>query len=184
MSARSAALKCSAPCCLRRASSTAAPNGSPELRATTITWWPALARLLATPSPMPRVPPVTTMLGTWTHQLAGGRNIQIRDKSDGDRNLVCRQAAAAGCHDFPFQLLGSARCLGLGPGEHVGCQEEAGDWVLPCSDERHLDLGMTIDDGFNFFGMNLQPADIDDTAPAANEMVAIASLLEHIAGVD
>src|SRR6185437_7848646 len=143
-----------------------------------------MASLRATPSPMPRVPPVTTMLGKRTHQLAGGPDIQIGYKADGDRHLVRRQVTATGRDDFVFQRFGSVGALWLRPWKHVGRQEEACDRILPRPDQRHLDLGMAVDDGFDFFGMDLQTADIDDTAPAPNEIVAIASLLDDIAGID
>src|SRR5487761_1100613 len=112
-----------------------------------------MASLRATPSPMPRV---TTMLGKGTHQLAGGPDIQIGYKADGDRHLVRCQATATGSDDFVFQEFGSVRALWLRPWKHVGGQEEARDGVLPRPDQRHLDLGMAVDNGFDFFGMHLQ----------------------------
>ena len=44
--------------------------------------------------------------------------------------------------------------------------------------------GLPVDDGFDLLGMNLQAADIDDAAAAADEMIAIAAQLHHVAGVD
>ena len=44
--------------------------------------------------------------------------------------------------------------------------------------------GMPIDDRLDFFGMNLQAADIDDAAAAAGEDIAIAAPLHHVAGID
>ena len=41
-----------------------------------------------------------------------------------------------------------------------------------------------VDDGFDLLGMNLQAADIDDAAAPADEVVAVAAQLDHVAGVD
>ena len=43
---------------------------------------------------------------------------------------------------------------------------------------------MAVDHRFHFFGIYLQPADIDDAAGAAGEVTALAALLDHVAGID
>ena len=45
-------------------------------------------------------------------------------------------------------------------------------------------FGMPVDDGFDFFRMNLEAADIDDAAAPSDEMVAVAAQLDHVAGID
>ena len=49
---------------------------------------------------------------------------------------------------------------------------------------RHPHLGMPVDHGLDLLGMNLQPADIDDAAAPADEVIAVAAQLDHVAGVD
>ncbi len=44
--------------------------------------------------------------------------------------------------------------------------------------------GMPVDDGLDLLGMNLQAADIDDAAAAADEIIAVATQLDHVAGID
>ena len=43
---------------------------------------------------------------------------------------------------------------------------------------------MAVDHRLDLLGMNLQAADIDDAAAAADEEVAIAAPLHHVAGID
>src|SRR5690349_18369447 len=43
---------------------------------------------------------------------------------------------------------------------------------------------MPVDHGLDLLGMNLQPADIDDAATPADEMVAVTAQLNHVAGID
>src|ERR1043166_767132 len=43
---------------------------------------------------------------------------------------------------------------------------------------------MGVDDGLDLLGMNLEAADIDDAAAPADEMIAIAAQLHHVAGID
>ena len=43
---------------------------------------------------------------------------------------------------------------------------------------------MPVDDGFDFLGVNLEAADIDDAAAAADEVIAVAAQFHHVAGVD
>ena len=43
---------------------------------------------------------------------------------------------------------------------------------------------MAVDHRLDLFRMHLQPADIDDAAAAADEIIAVAAQLDHVAGVD
>ena len=43
---------------------------------------------------------------------------------------------------------------------------------------------MPVDHRFDFLGMNLQAADIDDAAAAAGKDIAIAVQFHHVAGID
>ena len=43
---------------------------------------------------------------------------------------------------------------------------------------------MPVDHGFDFLGMNLQAADIDDAAAPADEVITVAAQFDHVAGVD
>ena len=44
--------------------------------------------------------------------------------------------------------------------------------------------GMAVDHRLDLLGMHLQAADIDDAAAPADEEVAAAAQLDHVAGVD
>src|SRR3954469_2717492 len=43
---------------------------------------------------------------------------------------------------------------------------------------------MAIDGGFDFLGMHLEAADVDDSAAASEKVVALAATLHHVAGID
>ena len=49
---------------------------------------------------------------------------------------------------------------------------------------RHPHVGMPVDHRLDLLGMNLQAADIDDAAAPADEVIAVAAQLDHVAGVD
>ena len=48
---------------------------------------------------------------------------------------------------------------------------------------RYMNVRMAIGNVVDPFGMDLQATDIDDTASAANGVISIAPLLDHVAGV-
>ena len=75
--------------------------------------------------------------------------------------------------------------LALPFGEHdVRHYDRARNRALARFRARHPDLRMTIDNGLDLLGMNFQAADIDDAAAPADEVVAIAAQLHHVARVD
>jgi hypothetical protein len=46
--------------------------------------------------------------------------------------------------------------------------------------QRHLHVRMTIDHRFDFFRVNLEATDIDRSIPPPDEIVSIASQLDHV----
>src|SRR4051794_29933350 len=93
------------------ASLMAARNSGLSLRATATTRWPALASRRVTPSPMPRLPPVTMTLPMTASKLSGLRDGQRGDEADRRRHLVRRQRLAA---ELPDRLLQFAPPVALG----------------------------------------------------------------------
>ena len=43
---------------------------------------------------------------------------------------------------------------------------------------------MAVDDGLNFLGVDLQPTDIDDSAPSTKEVITVTAPLHNVASVD
>src|SRR5438128_3781948 len=136
------------------------------------------------PSPRPRVPPVTTTLRITTDQLAGAVHAEAGDEVDCRGNLVPRQRLAT----MPQQLfldLGHAagRALGDRLELDVRDDERAGDRTLSCAHARHPHARMAVQHRFDFLGMDLEPADVDDAAAAADEVVTLTASLDHVSGV-
>src|SRR5712692_10449360 len=131
--------------------------------------------------PKPRLPPVTMTLRMRTRQFASLADRQGRYEADHHRNLVLGQGGATTFEDFPPQrsdLSAGAAGLRLFLQDNLGHDDRAREGILPRAHER-----MPIDDRLDLFGMDLQAADIDDATFSADEMVAIAAQLQHVAGV-
>src|SRR2546421_6551636 len=86
--------------------------------------------------------------------------------------------------DLVCRLLLEKKNVGLGVQHDVGDHERARDRALPRSHERHPNAWVAVDDRLDLFRMDLQAADVDDAAPTADEVVAIAPSLEHVCRVD
>jgi hypothetical protein len=71
--------------------------------------------------------------------------------------------------------------LGISGAVHyLGYDNGTGDGVLSPAHQRHANLGMPVDDGFDLLGVDLQASDIDDAATPADERPAgSAPLVEH-----
>src|SRR6266851_3564082 len=136
--------------------------------------------------PKPRLPPVTMTLRMRTRQFASLADRQGRYEADHHRNLVLGQGGATAFEDFPPQrsdLSAGAAGLRLFLQDNLGHDDRAREGILSRAHERHPHVRMPIDDRLDLFGMDLQAADIDDAAFSADEMVAIAAQLQHVAGV-
>src|SRR5271166_677397 len=129
------------------------------------------------PSPIPRLPPVTTMLRMLARMMprrfSGGREIERRNEAYRRRHLVLRKAVATDLEDFVLELAGSiAELIGLPSEDHVGDDDGAGDGIFSSAHERHADIGMAVDDRLDLLGMHLKSPDVDDPAPPSDEKVA------------
>src|SRR5436309_1768627 len=119
------------------------------------------------PSPRPRLPPVTTTLRITADQLAGAVHAEPGDEVDRRGNLVPRQRLAT----VPQQLLldvrrDAVRAVGGRLELDIGDHEGAGDRTLSRAHARHAHARVAVQYGLDFFGMHLQPADVDDAAAA------------------
>src|SRR6185312_16916586 len=70
------------------------------------------------------------------------------------------------------------------PENDVGRNHCAGDRTLPCPYPRNLHGRMTVQNRFDFLGIHLLPTDIDNTLAAPEEMVAVATPLYQVAGIN
>src|SRR5271166_4450435 len=141
------------------------------------------------PSPIPRLPPVTTMLRMLARMMprrfSGGREIERSNEAYGRRHLVLRKAVTADLQDFVLELEGSLIGLIAPPSEdHVGDDDGTGDGILSSAHERHADIGMAVDDGLDLLGMHLQSPDVDDPAPPSDEKVTPAAQFDDVAGIE
>src|SRR5665647_3620989 len=132
---------------------------------------------------MPRLPPVTTTLCIVAGQLSGRRDIERRYEFDHDRHLVRRQPVPAISQNFIADEIAAAWVAAVDQNDIVD-HDRAGDRALARSGAGHPHLRMAVDNGFDFLRMNLETADIDDAAAAADEVIPVAAQLDHIPGVD
>src|SRR5579885_1634536 len=138
---------------------------------------------MPTPSPIPRLPPVTITLRTLTHQLARPRDGQLLSKRDRGRHLVAGEGIVTKLQNFLLQRP-SPSILGRRLQDDFRDNEGTGNRALSGPHQRHTHLRVAIDDGFNLFGMHFQPPDVDHTISPADKIVAIAALFDHISGID
>ena len=68
--------------------------------------------------------------------------------------------------------------------DDVGDHDGAGDRAPARPRARHPYGLVPVDHRLDLLGMDLQPADVDDAAAPADEVVALAAQLDHVAGVD
>ena len=105
--------------------------------------------------------------------------------ADRGRHLVARQRVAAELQDLALD----ARCSPPARAQSAFSTTSATTiapviGLLLRPHQRHAHLRMPVDHRLDLLGMNLQAADIDDAAAAADEVVAVAAQLHHVAGVD
>src|SRR3984957_18755927 len=123
--------------------------------------------------PMPRLPPVTTTLCIGSRQLSRRRDIERRYEFDHGGHLVRRQLRPALGQNFFADSAATTHIAAIGEND-IGDYDRAGDRALARLGTRHPHLGMPVDDGFDFLGMNLQAADVDDAAAPADEVISLA----------
>src|SRR5438105_1677490 len=164
----------------------ASVSDSLSRRATAMTSWPAAHSVFAIPSPSPRLPPVTMTLGIAASELARGSDVQRPDDAYRRRDLVRRERAAASREDLGLRVLDAygVESLLIIREHHLGGNDGPGDRILPRRHERHAHAGVAIDHRLDFFGMDLEAADIDNPATSAGEVIAVTATLDDIAGVD
>src|SRR5271166_3433918 len=141
------------------------------------------------PRPSPRLPPVTTMLRMTLlilpRRFSCGRESKRRHKAYGGRHLVLGEVSSARFHDLVLDRGYSLGVLINLPSEHhVGDDNGAGDGIFSSADQRHPNLGVAVDHGFDFLRMDLQSSDIDDSASPSDEIVPISTQLDDVAGID
>src|SRR5438093_3071273 len=138
------------------------------------------------PRPRPRLPPVTITL-RMTGQLAGGGDLERRNETDRRRNLVGGQAGVTDLKDLALEVhhlaTGAAR-IGLSLQDDVGGDERTGDWTSPRPHHRHADRRVPVDRRLDFLRVDLQSSDVDEAAPATEEVVPAAAAFHHLAGAD
>ena len=132
--------------------------------------------------PIPRLPPVTRTLRIDPLQLAAGGHGQRRHEAKHRRNLVRREIAATGRQDLGLDRAPRRSAASANTTSATTIAPVIG--LRRPLTTRHPHGGVTVDHRLDLLGMNLQAADIDDAAAAADEMVAVASPLDHVAGVD
>ncbi len=97
------------------------------------------------------------------------------------------QAVVTDLEDLALEVhplaTGVAR-IGLFVQHHVGGDERTGDGTSPGSHHGHADGRVSVDRGLDFLRVDLQSSDVDEAAPAAEEVVPVAAALHHVAGVD
>src|SRR5665213_3059332 len=133
--------------------------------------------------PIPRLPPVTRTLCIVPGQLSGRGNIERADEPDHSGDLVGRQRRPAIGQYLIADLTAPAGVAAFNQND-IGDHYAAGDRAASRFGARHAYLRMPIDDGFYFFRMNLEAADIDDAAPPSDEVVSVSAQFNHVTGID
>src|SRR5579872_2073710 len=134
------------------------------------------------PSPRPRVPPVTSTLRMGTRQLARRVYGERCHLSQRGWNLVGWQRAPALFQDFRPDGVKAAFRTGCTKND-VRDDDGAGYGTATSPDAGHPHRGVLVDDGFDFFRMDLLAADIDDALAAPDEVIAVATYFDHVARV-
>ena len=116
-------------------------------------------------------------------QLSGRGDIERADEPDHRGDLVGRQRRPAIGQDLSADLVAPAGVTAFSQND-VGDHDGAGDRAAPGFGARHADLSMPVDDGFYFFRMNLEAADINDAAAPSHEVVSTTTQFDHVAGID
>ena len=132
---------------------------------------------------MPRLPPVTRTLCIGSRQLSGRRDIERVHESDHGGHLVRRKTSPAIGKNHVSDLVSPTSVAAISQND-IDDHDRARDRAAARPGAGHPDLGMPVDDRFDFFGMNLQTANVDDTAAPADKVVSVAAQLDHVAGVD
>src|SRR5207248_7793370 len=132
-------------------------------------------------SPIPRLPPVTRTLRILARQFAAGACFDRSNEADHRRYYVGCEACPAERHDLRLHPIRIAVPV---LENHIGNDDRADDRALACPDARQADTLVTVDHRFDFLGMYLEAADIDDAAAASGEMATAAALLDDVAAVD
>src|SRR5207247_10083877 len=68
--------------------------------------------------------------------------------------------------------------------DDIGDDQRTGDRASPRPNDRHSHGRVAVDDGLNFLGVDLQPTDIDDSAPSTKEVITVTAPLHNVASVD
>src|SRR5580700_7109173 len=92
-----------------------------------------------------------------------------------------------GFEDFALKRLDAGGCVDAARfafHNDISDHNRAREGILSRSRSRHLYPRMTVDHRLDLFGMDLQAADVNDTVPSADEIIAVISQLDHVAGVD
>src|SRR6185437_11715380 len=141
-------------------------------------------------SPSPRLAPVTSTLArlrssihpcsTAPRQLAGCGDGKRGHDADGGRNLVPRQRVAAELENLILDVSLVFGALARRLQHHIGDDDCAGERAALWPHQRHAHLRMPVDHSLDFFGVNLQTADIDDATPPPDEIKSIAAALDHV----
>src|SRR5437016_1822323 len=132
-------------------------------RATAIVRSPLQTTRRTIARPKPRLPPVTMAL-SMAGQFARGADGERRHETNGGGDLVRRKRLAA---DLPDLSLHSCVVVGatrLREQDNVRGDERSRDWISsrPCL--RHPHEWVPVDRAVDFFGIDLQSADVDDAA--------------------
>src|SRR5436190_3403883 len=130
------------------------------------------------PRPRPRLPPVTMTLRMLANQLSGRADVQRRHESNRRGHLVGGEPLVAEAEDVG--LVGRRR---LAVEDDVGDDQGSGDGAAPRPDAGHADGRVTGDHRLDLFGEHLLAADVDDTAPTTEEVVAVTASLHDVAGI-
>src|SRR5204863_2475743 len=130
------------------------------------------------PRPRPRLPPVTMTLRMLANQLSGRADVERRHESNRRGHLVGGEPLVAEPEDVG--LVGRRR---LAVDDDVGDDQRSGDGTAPRPDAGHADGRVTGDHRLDLFGVHLLAADVDDTRPTTEEVVAVTASLHDVAGV-
>src|SRR5207247_7382903 len=68
--------------------------------------------------------------------------------------------------------------------DDIGDDQRTSNGASPRPNDRHSHGRVAVDDGLDFFGVDLQPTDIDDSALSTKEVVAVTASLHAVSGVD
>src|SRR5262245_45462498 len=190
MFARSKGTNWREPVWWRAASLIAELSSSVFVRAMATTWYPTSVSLRAIPRPNPRLPPVTITLRMVTCHLTRGIDGQNGNEVERYRNLVPRQGVAAEPQDLVLQRLilafhnSPVRCVCISMQHHIGDDKRARNGTSARPDTRHAYRRVLVQHSLDLLRVDFQSSDIDDPAPAAQEVVAIAASFHDVARIN